>query len=77
MELDLSEVSVPDTLQDRRDDARGARQAGRRRRSALEVEPEEIIVQADERKLRQVVFNLLSNAVKFTPPGGRVDVSAP
>jgi signal transduction histidine kinase len=33
-------------------------------------------VQADERKLRQVLFNLLSNAVKFTPPGGRVDVSA-
>ena len=26
--------------------------------------------------MRQVVFNLLSNAVKFTPPGGRVDVSA-
>ena len=42
----------------------------------LAVEPEEIVVQADERKVRQVVFNLLSNAVKFTPPGGRVDVSA-
>jgi signal transduction histidine kinase len=26
--------------------------------------------------VRQVVFNLLSNAVKFTPPDGRVDVSA-
>ena len=42
----------------------------------LAVDPEEILVQADERKVRQVVFNLLSNAVKFTPPGGRVDVSA-
>ena len=31
-------------------------------------------VEADERKVKQVLFNLLSNAVKFTPSGGRVDV---
>jgi signal transduction histidine kinase len=31
-------------------------------------------VEADERKLRQVVFNLLSNAVRFTPDHGRVEV---
>ncbi len=30
----------------------------------------------DERKIRQVVLNLLSNAVKFTPPGGRIAVTA-
>jgi signal transduction histidine kinase len=30
--------------------------------------------QADERKLREVVFNLLSNAINFTPPGGRIGV---
>ena len=28
------------------------------------------VVEADERRIRQVVFNLLSNAVKFTPEGG-------
>ena len=33
-------------------------------------------VQADERKLKQIIFNLLSNAVKFTLDGGTVDVSA-
>ena len=33
-------------------------------------------VQADERKVKQILLNLLSNAVKFTPDGGRVDVSA-
>src|SRR2546428_6547183 len=32
-------------------------------------------VDADERKVRQVVLNLLSNAVKFTPDGGRVELS--
>jgi signal transduction histidine kinase/CheY-like chemotaxis protein len=33
-------------------------------------------VEADERKVKQIVFNLLSNAVKFTPDGGTVTVSA-
>jgi len=33
-------------------------------------------IEADERKLKQILLNLLSNAVKFTPEGGRVDVSA-
>jgi signal transduction histidine kinase len=33
-------------------------------------------INADERKLKQVLVNLLSNAVKFTPPGGRVAVKA-
>ncbi len=29
---------------------------------------------ADERKIQQVILNLLSNAIKFTPDGGRIDV---
>ncbi|HEY2831130.1 MAG TPA: response regulator [Sporichthyaceae bacterium] len=33
-------------------------------------------IEADERKIKQVVFNLLSNAVKFTPDGGTVEVLA-
>jgi len=31
-------------------------------------------IEADERKVKQIVFNLLSNAVKFTPDGGSVTV---
>jgi signal transduction histidine kinase len=42
----------------------------------LEVDPTIGNIEADERKVKQVVFNLLSNAVKFTPDGGRVVVSA-
>ncbi len=33
-------------------------------------------IQADSRRLKQILLNLLSNAVKFTPPGGRVMIRA-
>jgi signal transduction histidine kinase len=75
MELELSELAVPELL-------RGAvsMQSERAGRGgvelALSTEPEEITIVADARRVRQIVFNLLSNAVKFTPADGRVDVSA-
>jgi signal transduction histidine kinase len=75
MELDLSEFSLRQALE-----AGLTMHAERAARAGvalgLDLEPEDITVRADERKLRQVVFNLLANAVRFTPPGGRVDVSA-
>jgi signal transduction histidine kinase len=43
---------------------------------SLDERPAVTTLEADERKIKQVIYNLLSNAVKFTPPGGRVDVSA-
>jgi PAS domain S-box-containing protein len=33
-------------------------------------------VEADEQKIKQVMYNLLSNAVKFTPQGGKIGVVA-
>ncbi|MFN8501734.1 PAS domain S-box protein [Kouleothrix sp.] len=32
------------------------------------------MIEADPRRLKQMLVNLLSNAVKFTPPGGRVSL---
>lgn len=34
------------------------------------------IVQADPERLTQVLRNLLSNALRYTPPGGRIEVTA-
>jgi signal transduction histidine kinase len=45
-------------------------------RLTLEADPHVDLVEADERRIRQVIFNLLSNAVKFTPAGGKVNVSS-
>src|SRR5207248_2339725 len=41
-----------------------------------EIDPKVGALEADERKVKQILLNLLSNAVKFTPEGGRVEVSA-
>jgi signal transduction histidine kinase len=41
-----------------------------------DIDPTVGVVEADERKIKQVVFNLLSNAVKFTPEGGRITLAA-
>ncbi|MEY4480807.1 MAG: hypothetical protein RLZZ267_1485 [Bacillota bacterium] len=38
--------------------------------------PEDIYLEADEDRLRQIVINLLSNGINYTPNGGKVIVSA-
>ena len=43
---------------------------------SLDVSPDVSEVEADELKVKQVIFNLLANAVKFTPDGGRVYLRA-
>jgi signal transduction histidine kinase len=75
MELELSEVAIPDVLRSAL--SMHSETASRNGIAlALTTEPSEIEITADERRVRQIVFNLLSNAVKFTPADGRVDLSA-
>jgi len=75
MELELSEVAIPEVLR-----SAVSMHSERASRGGVELslttEPEEITISADGRRVRQIVFNLLSNAIKFTPAEGRVDVSA-
>jgi signal transduction histidine kinase len=75
MELELTDFHLPTAL----DNALPlVRERAGRRGIALHAEVDERLdqIQADERKLRQVVLNLLSNAIKFTPEGGRIEVRA-
>jgi signal transduction histidine kinase len=75
MELELSEFHLPTAL----DSALTlVRERAGRRSISLHLSVDERLgqIQADERKVRQVVLNLLSNAIKFTPEGGRIEVMA-
>src|SRR5215212_2776047 len=73
MELELGECSVAQALESGLTLIK--ERAGRHGITLeLELDPALGAVEADERKVKQVVFNLLSNSVKFTPDGGRIDV---
>ncbi len=39
-----------------------------------ELPPDPVVIRADHRAIRHILFNLLSNAVKFTPPEGVIVV---
>src|SRR5262245_6475854 len=75
MELELSDFHLPTAL----DSALTlVRERAGRRSIALHTNDDNRLgqIQADERKVRQVVLNLLSNAIKFTPEGGRIEIGA-
>jgi len=42
----------------------------------MQVASEIGLIETDGGKLQQILFNLLSNALEYTPPGGRIDVTA-
>ncbi|MFN0315124.1 MAG: ATP-binding protein [Burkholderiales bacterium] len=50
--------------------------AMRAKRVSLELHCEDLLIEADEKKLETVADNLLSNAIKFSPEGGKILVSA-
>ena len=74
MELDISSVDVARTVQ--------AAVEGLKDRLAdsgialkLTIADDVGVIQADERRLRQVLFNLISNALRFSDVGGTIDVA--
>ena len=73
MELERTHLELPKLVEQT---LMLVRERAQRRNVALRLAQEERLgaVDADERKVKQVLLNLLSNAIKFTPDGGHVDV---
>ncbi len=75
LKLELCPLPVAGSVETALDAARlGAMQKGVE--LEVEIDPEVGIISADPERFRQVVWNLASNAVKFTPPNGKVRVTA-
>src|SRR5687767_4985514 len=71
MTLDLERVQVSSLFANSLSIVR-EKAANRQIRLNMEIEDGLGVIQADVRKVKQIVYNLLSNAVKFTNEGGHV-----
>jgi two-component system, OmpR family, phosphate regulon sensor histidine kinase PhoR len=74
-ELDLSEISLPEFLQEILDDWKKRLEA-KQLKSHLDVPLDLPKLEADESRLQEIIYNLLDNAVKYSQAGGAITLRA-
>ncbi|UCH49088.1 MAG: HAMP domain-containing histidine kinase, partial [Betaproteobacteria bacterium] len=74
VELDRSRFDLPSTIEGT---LTLVRERATRHGLTMDLALDEALgeIEADERKVRQILLNLLSNAVKFTADGGRIEIT--
>ncbi|SDS29669.1 Signal transduction histidine kinase [Paraoerskovia marina] len=70
-ELNISPVLVGDFLEDSASSL-SMTEAGKDLRYVVDVSPEDLVVDADRERLRQVVTNLVHNAIRHSPQDGEI-----
>lgn len=74
LSLSIASVQVRDLV---RDVADAYQMVAEEKEVVLTVDiPDDLSVEVDPGRMRQVLANLLDNAVKYTPPGGQISVKA-
>ena len=74
-ELDLSEISLPEFLQEILSDWEKRLEA-KQLKSHLDISPDLPSLEADESRLQEIVYNLLDNAVKYSQASGVITLRA-
>jgi len=75
MELELADFSLRETIESSLALFKEKALKGGIRLNMNFAPRTDVPIEADQGKLKHILFNLLSNAVKFTPAGGSVDLS--
>ncbi|WP_442483052.1 ATP-binding protein [Aeoliella sp. SH292] len=75
LELRKCQVSIAEIVQNAVEETRPTIEQAQHELT-IDVPDERVIVHADPNRLTQVLSNLLDNAAKYTPPGGRIRLSA-
>lgn len=74
MLLNPSPMNVKDLLESAVNNLRGLA-TEKEIRFTITRDPDDFIIYADAKRLKQIYYNLLSNAIKFTPAGGHIKIS--